>query len=87
MSGSTESQPPTCFSDESRVIHGTDNQSVWYRGTDNQTAIKFSRCAVIFAVIGLGYKSKPLLVEGTINIDNHIDKLDALHFLLHLIFR
>jgi hypothetical protein len=78
-----------CFSDESRVVLGHDNQWVWYRkGEDNPSAnvetMKFPPGVMVFAVIGVGYKSGLLIVNGSIDSEKYIQNCDELHFIEEL---
>jgi hypothetical protein len=71
------------FSDESRLVLGDDKQWIWYRhGEDNPSAsissVKFPASIMIFAVIGIGFKSDILLVDGSIDTDRYIQNLDRL---------
>jgi transposase len=75
-----------CFSDESRVVLGDDKQWVWYRrGEDNPSACfqtaKYPQGVMVFAVIGVGYKSKLLIVDGTINTQKYIENCHNLGFI------
>jgi transposase len=74
------------FSDESRIVLGSDKQWIWYRrgeGNDeaNAAAEKFPPSVMVFAVIGPGYKSRLLLVDGSIDTAKYISNLDELHFI------
>jgi hypothetical protein len=78
-----------CFSDESRVFLGTDKEWAWYRqGEDNLSAnvesTKFPKGLMVFAVIGMWYKSKLLIVDGTINAEKYIENCEALNFIQEL---
>jgi transposase len=89
------------FSDESRAVLGTDKQWVWYRkgegnASANVTTQKFPPSLMIFAVIGIGYKSKLLIIEGTVDAHKYIDnlvqidvipELDAMHGPFNWIFQ
>jgi hypothetical protein len=73
------------FSDESRFIMGADKQWVWYlRGEENLSDTihtqKFPQSSMIFAVLGIGYKSKLLFIEGTIDADRYVRNLVDLNF-------
>jgi hypothetical protein len=75
-----------CFSDESRVVLGDDKQWVWYRrGEDNPSAcirtVKYPQGVMVFAVIGIGYKSELLIVDGTINTQKYIQNCHELGFI------
>jgi hypothetical protein len=75
-----------CFSDESRVVLGNDKQWVWYRfGENNPSANvvtdKFPKALMIFAVIGIGYKSRLLFIEGTIDANQYIQNIADLGFI------
>jgi transposase len=77
------------FSDESRFVLGDDKRWVWYRrGEENESAThttrKFPPAVMIFGVIGIGYKSKLLFVDGTIDTDRYIDNLAELGFIEEL---
>lgn len=68
------------FSDESRFVLGDDKQWVWRRhGERNPTAVvpqvKFPPSVMIFAVIGRNYKSKLVLVEGSIDSEKYIENI------------
>jgi transposase len=81
--------PRIHFSDESRVVLGDDKGWIWYRaGEDNPAASvasgKFPPSVMIFAVIGMGYKSDLLMVEGTIDAERYIQNLDSLGFIATL---
>jgi hypothetical protein len=78
-----------CFSDESRVVLGHDNMWVWYRrGEDNPSAnfetLKFAPSLMVFGVIGVGYKSRLLFIEGSINTDKYIENCEQLGFIQQL---
>jgi transposase len=77
------------FSDESRFVLGDDKKWIWYRnGEENESAmqhsIKFPKGLMIFAVIGLGFKSDLLIVEGTIDSQKYIENLQKLRFIEQL---
>jgi transposase len=81
--------PKIHFSDESRFVLGDDKRWVWYRrGEHNESTMhatqKFPPSVMIFAVIGLGYKSKLLFVEGTIDAEKYIQNLTNLGFIEEL---
>jgi hypothetical protein len=81
-----ESLDKIYFSDQSRIVLGSDKQWVWYRrGEEIPSASiathKFPPSRMIFAVIGPGYKSKLLLVDDSIDSDKYIDNLAALGFI------
>jgi hypothetical protein len=74
------------FSGESRVVLGDDKGRASYgAGEDNPEAlissIKYLPSLVVFAIIGVGFKSDLLLVEGTINADRDIQTLCELSFM------
>jgi transposase len=78
-----------CFSDESRIVLGDDKQWVWYRKGENNPSSnveieKFPKALMVFAVIGQGYKSKILFVEGTINADKYMQNINNLQFIEEL---
>jgi hypothetical protein len=59
---------------------------VWpRRGEENPSATihtqKFPQSLMIFAVIGIDYKSKRLPIEGTIDADRYVRNLVDLHFI------
>jgi hypothetical protein len=65
---------------------GGDKRWIWYReGEDNGSAsissIKFPPSVMIFAVIGIGFQSNFLLVEGSINTDRSLQNCDRLGFI------
>jgi transposase len=77
------------FSDESRFVLGRDKKWVWYRrGEENESAFvtsqKFPPSLMIFAVIGVGYKSRLLFVKGNIDAEKYIENLEALGFIEEL---
>jgi transposase len=77
------------FSDESRFVLGDDKRWIWYRrGEENESAFatkqKFPPSLMIFAVIGVGYKSRLLFVHGNINAAKYIENLDRLGFIEEL---
>lgn len=68
------------FSDESRFVLGDDKQWVWRRyGERNPTAVvqqvKFPPYVMIFAAIGKDYKSKLVIVEGSIDSEKYIENI------------
>jgi hypothetical protein len=84
-----EDLPTICFSDESRFVLGDDKRWIWYRrGEENEAAFhkkeKFPPSLMIFAVIGVDYKSTLLFVKGTINADKYIENLEELGFIEEL---
>jgi hypothetical protein len=88
------------FSDDSRIVLGDDGRWVWYRrGKDNlsatRTTAKYPPSPMAFAVIGVGFKSKLLIIVGTVNAERYrrnidtlafMNDLDQLHGLLQWIF-
>jgi hypothetical protein len=71
--------------DESMVALGADRQWIWYHiGKDNPGAsvplIKFPLTILVFTVIGIGFKSDPLLVDGGIDTDWYFQNFDRLGF-------
>jgi transposase len=81
--------PTIHFSDESRFVLGDDKRWIWYRrGEENDSAFhhkqKFPPALMIFAVIGVDYKSRLLFVHGNINADKYIENLEALGFIEEL---
>lgn len=70
------------FSDESRFVLGDDKQWVWRRyGERNDTAIvsqvKFAPSVMIYAAIGMNFKSELVIVEGSIDSEKYIEKIIA----------
>jgi hypothetical protein len=70
-----DSLPLIHFSDESRIVLGDDNRWVWYRRGENNpsanvSSANFPPSLMVFAVIGIGYKSRLLTVDGTINTES-----------------
>jgi hypothetical protein len=85
----SDSLPLIHFSDESRIVLGDDKRWVWYRRGENNpsanvSSAKFPPSLMVFAVIGIGYKSRLLLVDGTINTEKYIKNLEALGFIQDL---
>jgi hypothetical protein len=77
--------PLVHFSDESRFVTDADKQCVWYRyGEANPSATistqKFLLSLMIFAVIGIDYKSKLLFINGTVDAGRYIENLAKLGF-------
>jgi transposase len=77
------------FSDETRIVIGDDKQWVWYRKGENNPSAnvateKFAKSVMAFAVIGKGYKSKLLFVEGNINGDKYMENIEKLEFIKEL---
>jgi hypothetical protein len=73
-------------SDESRVVLGDDKGWIWYRaGEDNPEASiiskKFPKSLMMFAVIGVGFKSDLFVVQGTIDTNQYIQYIDRLGFI------
>jgi transposase len=78
--------PKSCFSDECRIILGDDKQWVWYRaGEGNPSANcetrKFPSSLMIFAVIGMGFRSKILFVIGSIDATKYRENIEELGFI------
>jgi hypothetical protein len=78
--------PRIHFSEESRAVLGDDKGLIWYRaGEDNPEASiasrKFPESLMAFAVIGVGFKSDLLVVQGTIEVDQYIQNIDRLGFI------
>jgi transposase len=74
------------FSDESRVVLGDDKGWIWYRaGEDNPNASvsskKFPESLMVFAVIGVDFKSDLLVVQGTIDTDQYLQNIEQLAFI------
>jgi hypothetical protein len=68
------------------VVLGDDKGWIWYRaGEDNPeasiTSRKFPESLMVFAVIGVGFKSDLLVVQGTTDTDQHIQNIDRLRFI------
>jgi hypothetical protein len=69
-----DSLPKIHFSDESRSVLGGDKRWTWYREGENNPAASISsvKCppsVTVFAVVGIGFKSDLLLVDGSIDTD------------------
>jgi hypothetical protein len=78
--------PRIHFSDESRVVLGDDKGWIWYWvGEHNPEALiatrKFPESLMVFAVIGVGFKSDLLVVQGTIEANQYIQNIDRLGFI------
>jgi hypothetical protein len=74
------------FSDESRVVLGDDKGWISYRaGEDNPEASiasrKFPESLMVFAIIGVGFKSDMHVVPGIIDADHYIQNIDRLGFI------
>jgi hypothetical protein len=72
-------------SDESRLVLGYDKSWIWYRyGKDKSAAstssMKFPPSLMIFVIIGIGFKSYLLLVEGSTDTERYIDIFDLFGF-------
>lgn len=81
--------PVIAFSDESRFVIGDDKQWRWIRRgeeTPNSkiSTEKFPQSVMIFGVIGVGYKSKLLIVEGSINAQRYIQNCEEINFIEEL---
>jgi hypothetical protein len=86
MDWSDEMLETIVFSDQSRCVLGDDETWVWYRaGEGNQPAnvetVKFPRSLMVFAVIGIGYKSRLLVVPGTVEADRYKENCQNLGFI------
>jgi hypothetical protein len=74
------------FLDESCVVLGGDRGSIWYRpGQDNSevsiTLRKFPRSLMIFGVIGTGFNSHFIVMEGTADANQYLRSIDRLAFI------
>jgi hypothetical protein len=74
------------FSDESRIVLGDDRGWIWYwPGEDNPEASialrKIPRSLVVFGVIGIGFKSDFVVLEGNIDTDQCLRNIDRLGFI------
>jgi hypothetical protein len=74
-----------CFSDESRVVLGRDNQWLWYRRREADPATyapmtKFPPSVMVFAVIGSPCKSPLLITMNSIKADKYIHNYMELNF-------
>jgi hypothetical protein len=83
MLGMARSLPKIHFLDESRIDLGGDKRWIWFRKGDDNPAVsisfvKFPPPVMVFAVIGITFKSDLLLVEGSIAIDRYLQNLDRL---------
>jgi hypothetical protein len=81
-----EDLPKIHFSDGSRVVLEADRQWIWCRsGEDNlgasMSSIKFPPTVIVFAVIGIAFKSDLMLVEGSIDTDRYIQNIDGMSFI------
>jgi transposase len=81
-----EDLPKIHLSDGLKVVLGADRQWIWFRsGEDNPGAsassIKFPPTVMVFAIIGIGFKSDLMLREGSIDTDRNIHNLDCFGFL------
>jgi hypothetical protein len=86
MLGMRESLEKTRFSDESRVVLGDDKGWRWSGNDgDNQetsaSCIKCSPSVIVFAVIGIGFKSNLTFAEGSIETDCYIHNLDRVRLI------
>ena len=77
--------PIIVFSNESRFVLGSDKRWVWKRRGDQMPSStvqqqKFPSSVMVFAVIGVNFKSKLLIVEGSIDSDRYIQNLEELNF-------
>jgi transposase len=77
--------PRIHFSDESRVVLGDDKCLIWYRAGENNleasiTSKKFPESLMVFAVMGVGFKSDMLFVHGTIDTNQYVQNIDRLEF-------
>jgi hypothetical protein len=69
--------PKIPFSHELRIVLGGDKRWIWYcEGEDNPAAlklsIKFPPSVMVFAVIGIDFKSDLLFVEGSIDLEGSL---------------
>jgi hypothetical protein len=85
MLGMPEALPRILFADEFRVVLG-DKGWIWYQpGEDHPAAPiatgKFPAAVMVFAVIGIGYKSDRVMVEDSIDTDRYIQSLGLLGFI------
>jgi hypothetical protein len=70
-------------------VRGNDTRWIWYRrGEDNASAavqsVKFPASSMVFAVIGVHYKSRLLVIEGPINTGKYIENCSELGFIEEL---
>ena len=68
------------FSDESRFVLGKDNRWIWVRKGDftknsYTTETKFPQSIMIFGVIAHDYKSKLVVVDGSIDSETYISNM------------
>jgi hypothetical protein len=78
--------PRIHFSDESRVVLGDDKEWTRYRADDDNpeasfTPKKFPESLMVFAVIGVGFKSDLAVVQPTIDTDQYIQHIHRLGFI------
>lgn len=74
------------FSDESRFVLGSDKKWRWIRRGEEQegstvSSVKFPQAIMIFGVIGVGYKSRLLIVDSTINTQKYIENCEKVGFI------
>jgi hypothetical protein len=74
------------FSDESRIVLGESTHGhMHWNGEDNAEASlpshNFPPSLIVFAVIGNGFRSDLLLVDGTTHAGKHIQNIDRLGFI------
>lgn len=77
------------FSDESRFVLGSDKKWRWLRRGEEQDGstvanVKFPQAIMVFGVIGVGYKSKLLIVDSTINTERYIQNCEDVNFISEL---
>lgn len=77
------------FSDESRFVLGSDKKWRWIRRGEEQegstvSSVKFPQSIMIFGVIGVGYKSRLLIVDSTINTQKYIENCEKVDFINEL---
>ena len=70
------------FSDESRFVLGDNKRWVWRRyGERNPTTVvsqvKFPPSIMIYAVIGVDYKSQLIIVDGSIDSQKYIQNIQS----------
>jgi hypothetical protein len=78
-----------CFSDQSLAVLGNDNRWPWHRrGEDNTSetvpTVKFPASLMVFEAIGMHYRSRLLVIEGSISTDKYIENCSELGFIEEL---
>ena len=74
------------FSDESRFVFGKDSKWVWMKkGEYTKNSVyeskKFPQSVMVFAIISPGYKSKLVIIDGTVDQECYIRNLIESNFI------